>query len=71
MSIERNKERLDAAVRKRGRLTPQSRAYWVLEDRVSYLTKALAVADLETTQPYDPLEQTLPYSPLDSVDVPQ
>jgi hypothetical protein len=66
MSIETMTARLAAAKRKQSRLTPRAGAYWLLEARVSYLTKALAVADIETTQPYDPLDQTLPYTPIEA-----
>ena len=62
MSTERLTERLAAAKRKQSRLTPSAAAWWLLDARVNYLRKALAVADLERTQPYDPLEQTLPYT---------
>jgi hypothetical protein len=62
MSIETMTERLAAAKRNQSRLTPRAGAWWQLEARVSYLTKALAAAKLEATQPYDPLEQTLPYT---------
>jgi hypothetical protein len=71
MSIRNMTERLDAAKRRQSRLTPRAGAWWQLEARVNYLTKALAAAALEHTQPYDPLDATLPYSPLDSVDVPR
>ena len=65
MSIERVAERLAAAKRKQSKLTPRAGAWWLLDARVSYLTKALAAAQLEPTQTYSPLDpnEPEPYKP--------